>query len=76
MTVMNKGAGAIRTALSNGAGVYSVANLHELNQVTANTVGFAAAFPQRPLPNWDLFCSRDNRGISRFHGSTVDAIHS
>jgi hypothetical protein len=40
----------------------------DLNQIPANTVGFATANARRPYPNWNIIFTRDNGGTSNFHG--------
>ncbi len=39
----------------------------DLNQVPANTLGYAAVRNSRPYPDWNAVTSRDNLGQSRYH---------
>jgi hypothetical protein len=45
----------------------------DLNQVPANTLGFAAAREGRPFKDWNIIFSRDNGPWARFHGLTLEA---
>jgi hypothetical protein len=44
----------------------------DLNQIPANTIGFAAANRNRPFPNWNIIFTRDNGGSSKYHGLTTE----
>ncbi|MBS1824338.1 MAG: carboxypeptidase regulatory-like domain-containing protein [Acidobacteria bacterium] len=44
----------------------------DLNQVRPNTIGYAAARPGRPYPNWAIVYSRDNGVSSKYNAMIVE----
>ena len=44
----------------------------DLNQLRPNTIGFAAARPSRPYPNWAIVYSRDNGVSSKYNALLME----